>query len=770
MLSENPVTQGFVAPQDGLSTIELLLVVPQGAPDLPSRPIHWELVRAGDQKIAEGVLETSGLPHNTPLRFEFGPLADSGGQTYEIRLRAPAEGGIALWASRDDTLVDGRLFPQSGPQNNDLWLRLTATATPLTLVTGLGEIVERWRDLLLWLPLVLFAPGALLALLLRPRDPAAEPDALGPPILALGLTFAAIPLFYLWLEATGIMLTADLLRVLLQASGLGVALLAVRQWPRTQAWLGAVIRSGPAILVFVLILLAAAVSRFAAVEDVVLPLWIDGVHHTMVVQLFQQQGMLPHTYRPFLPIDQFVYHFGFHALAAVHAEVSQQPAPQTVLFWGQLVNVAVLPGIFLLARRLARSTWAGLWALTVPLIALMPAYFTTWGRYTQLFGLAMLPIALDAALEWLQRPGFWRTRSQFGRLAIATLLGAGLVVVHYRVLVFYATFLGLYLLLIWLNRQEGEVSPKVQTSRLVLLALTVVALSAPWLLRLWSDYVAQVVNAGALASPPEYNHIPVRFLTIDITRWLFVIAAGGLVVAGIARRRVALLLALWVGVLALVANLGVVGLRPLWLINNESLVISYWLPTALASGIGLGLLTKWALGKLPRGAQAVGAVLVTAILLSVCFYGAWWRADIINDVTILATEADVRAAEWVERMLPSDAKFLINSRFWQGNVYTGSDGGYWLPLLTRRETTLPPAHYFYADEQIRDQINDLARTISEVDNLDDPALRERLKALGVTHVYLGARGGSLKVERLQAQPALREVYQSANVHIFELLP
>src|SRR5690606_30536846 len=128
----------------------------------------------------------------------------------------------------------------SGPQNNDLWLRLTATATPLTLVTGLGEIVERWRDLLLWLPLVLFAPGALLALLLRPRDPAAEPDALGPPILALGLTFAAIPLFYLWLEATGIMLTADLLRVLLQASGLGVALLAVRQWPRTQAWLGAV--------------------------------------------------------------------------------------------------------------------------------------------------------------------------------------------------------------------------------------------------------------------------------------------------------------------------------------------------------------------------------------------------------------------------------------------------------------------------------------------------------------------------------------------------
>src|SRR5690606_20020573 len=232
--------------------------------------------------------------------------------------------------------------------------------------------------------------------------------------------------------------------------------------------------------------------------------------------------------------------------------------------------------------------------LTVPLIALMPAYFTTWGRYTQLFGLAMLPIALDAALEWLQRPGFWRTRSQFGRLAIATLLGAGLVVVHYRVLVFYAAFLGLYLLLIWLNRQEGEVSPKVQTSRLVLLALTVVALSAPWLLRLWSDYVAQVVNAGALASPPEYNHIPVRSLTIDITRWLFAIAAGGLVVAGIARRRVALLLALWVGVLALVANLGVVGLRPLWLINNESLVISYWLPTALASGIGLGLLTKWA--------------------------------------------------------------------------------------------------------------------------------------------------------------------------------
>ncbi|HBY95641.1 MAG TPA: hypothetical protein DEP84_17085, partial [Chloroflexi bacterium] len=417
MLGETPVGQRFVVPANGLSLIEVLLIVPRGAPELSTRPVTWELKDADGRVVKAGLIETVGLPHNTPLRISVGPLVDSAGKSYEILLRAPPEAGIALWASRDDALPGtGWLIDGTHPQGNDLWLRLSTTSTPRTALVESGSLVERWQAQALWLPALLFAPGALLFLLFR--DPAGPPDPFGPPILALGLSLASVPLLYLWVAPIGLMLTDDLLRALLEAGVLSVALLAVRQWPRTAAWLRAVARAWPAILVFLLLLLAAFISRLLAVHDVVLPLWVDGVHHTMIVEMFQQQNMLPHTYRPFLPIDQFTYHFGFHALAAVLAEVSHQPAPSTVLFWGQVVNVAVLPGLFLLARRLARTTWAGLWALAVPLLALMPAYFTTWGRYTQLLGLALLPIALDAALAWMQAPGRWESRAQLGRLAV----------------------------------------------------------------------------------------------------------------------------------------------------------------------------------------------------------------------------------------------------------------------------------------------------------------------------------------------------------------
>ncbi|HYN90001.1 MAG TPA: DUF6541 family protein [Ardenticatenaceae bacterium] len=798
-LGDIPLAQRFTVPAGGLDLIELLLVVPQGAPELPARPVTWELRDEQGALVDAGRLETATFVHNTPLRFVVEPQTESAHKSYEIRVQAPPEAGIALWASREDRLADGWLGQDGQILGNDLWLRASGSSTPLTTIEELRPLAERWRAQALWLPLLLFAPGALLFALLRRRDEAAEPDAFGPPITALGLSLAAIPLLYLWLGLTPLKLTDDFLRTLLQVAALAVILVAVRQSGRARAWLGHVTRAWPALLILLLLIAGAAASRLLQVRDVVLPPWVDGVHHTMVVEMFQQQSGLPRTYRPFLPIDEFSYHFGFHALAAVLAQTSQHPAPETVLFWGQVVNVAVLPGLFLLARRLARTTWAGLWALAVPLLALLPAYFTTWGRYTQLLGLAVLPIALDAALDWLQAPGGWRDRSQLGRLAVAALLGAGLVVIHYRVLVYYAVFLGLYLLLTWLVRSREEAGAIAQTGRLVLLALAVVVVSAPWLWRISREVVAPLAGAGLLQGTEEYNAIPQAFLDIDITPWLFRMAGLGLAIAFVIRPRPTLLLALWVGLLALIANATRVadtentvlngllrvtalisdptrfGIRPPWLINNESLVISYWLPAALATGLGWGMVTEGLTRRLPRVPKALVATVVAGLLLAAGLYGAWWRVDVINQETILATEEDVEAAQWVIETTPARAKFLINSTLWQGTTYRGSDGGYWLPVLTHRETTLPPSLYQYADPAVRQQINDLAQTVAARDNLDDLAVRDRLRALGVTHVYVGSRGGSLDLEKLRTQPALRQVYPAVGapeggVHIFELLP
>lgn len=772
---ERFVGQHFRAPADNLAALELLLVVPEGAPRLPERPVSWELIDPTGQVARTGRIETAGMLHNTPLRLTFAPIPESAGRDFELRLRAPDAAQLALWASRQETILDGWQTVNGASQLNDLWFKAEVIATPLTLLAGIDQSAGRWWPAALWLPLLLFAPGICLLALLRPA--AMETDAFALPIVSLGLSLALIPLVYLWLAPIGLKLNNDLAQGVVQASGLGALFLALRRWPAVHRWAEALGRALPGALLLLLLLLLAVISRLAAVEGLALPLWVDSVHHTMLVEMFLQQGLLPTTYRPFLPLDSFTYHFGFHAQAALLAEVARLKSHEAVLLWGQVVNVAVLPGLFLLARRLTRplpgtgdrpapgSVAAGLVAASIALVALMPAYFVTWGRYTQLLGLALLPIALDNALGWL-----WAAEQRdWRRLTIAALLGAGLVVTHYRVLIFYA--LALLAALVATALTDRAAIRRV-TARLALLALAVTGASAPWLWRLLGEVVAPLAGAGQLVGGPEsYNSVPTRFLTIDVTPWLLALALLGLGAAALHHHRATLWLLLWVALAALLANgTTLFGLPPFWLVNNESLVISYWLPTGLALGLGTGVGVAALRRRVPPLARGLLLAAGTLLLIGAAAYGAWWRADIVNAVTVLGTADDVEAASWVANNLPRDARLLINSRPWQGNLYVGSDGGYWLPMLAGRQTTLPPVHYFYADAATRDAINDLAQRIAATDNLDDPALRRELRERGVTHVYIGAQGGSLDVEKLRANPMLSEEYTRGRVHIFRLLP
>jgi hypothetical protein len=809
------VGQHFRLPEGELSVIEVLLVVPVGAPELPTRPLRWEVRNELAAVVRQGTIETAGMLHNTPLRIEFEPIAVRAGSEWEVQFFGPDNAQLAFWASRNDALNEGWQTQSGAAQSNDLWFKAHLVTTPLTVWRTLPRLADRWGLGLLWVLLILFGPGLLLVGWLGPR---AQHDAFAPAILAIGLSLAIIPLVYLWVSPLGLMITHDLARSLLQASLVGALLLALRQPEPMRQWLGAVRRSFPMILFVMVLLLAASASRLQAITGYPLPLWVDSVHHTMIVALFEQQGMLPVTYRPFLPLDTFTYHFGFHAQAALLAEASRLPSYEAVLLWGQVLNLAALPALFLLAQRLARPLAAylatpvvlspphapvgddhptsvapapaspvfisapyspapgvlaaGLVALVLPLLALMPAYFVTWGRYTQLLGLVLMAIALESALVWL-----WSSERHWGQLATAAVLGAGLVVSHYRALIFYAIAIALALLVAPLTRDADRAESAGRSwlhaiGRVALLTLTVVLLSLPWLWRIGNQVIAPLASAGLLLGGAEsYNTVPVRFLTMDITPWLLGLALAGTLLALAWRLRSALLLLLWVSLVVLLANgTQLLGLAPFWLVNNESLVISYWVPAGLGLGLGAGVVAAMFRRVLPPLAATLLLGLLSLPVVAVGLYGAWWRSDVINPVTVLATNEDLEAAQWIESSLPTNATFLINSRFWQGNLYAGTDGGYWLPILARRQTTLPPVHYFYTDQATQDAINRLAETIANTDNLDDPALRAELRQRGITHIYLGAQGGKLDLEKLRALTVLREIYNRGRVHIFELLP
>ncbi len=51
--------------------------------------------------------------------------------------------------------------------------------------------------------------------------------------------------------------------------------------------------------------------RLYQVHDLVLPVWVDSVHHTLLVRKIIEYGGLPPDWLPYLPVPMY-YHFGFH--------------------------------------------------------------------------------------------------------------------------------------------------------------------------------------------------------------------------------------------------------------------------------------------------------------------------------------------------------------------------------------------------------------------------------------------------------------------------
>jgi len=161
-------------------------------------------------------------------------------------------------------------------------------------------------------------------------------------------------------------------------------------------------------------------------------------------------------------------------------------------------------------------------------------------------------------------------------------------------------------------------------------------------------------------------------------------------------------------------------------------------------------------------------VIASLVIGSVVLWGAWGMLTIVNPATVLATRDDMAAMEWIRDHIPSDAKFLINVRHWQGGTYVGTDGGYWIPLLTGRATVLPPAVYLYGPAEYVKGINDLAEAAVAVESWDAESMRRLLSDNGVTHVYVGARGGPVTPRMLMNSPYYRPVYSRGPVWIFQI--
>jgi len=187
-----------------------------------------------------------------------------------------------------------------------------------------------------------------------------------------------------------------------------------------------------------LVLLTGWAVRMLAIRDLAAPAWVDSVHHTVVAPIIGETGRVPATYAPYVAVQQATYHFGFQADVAFFHWLTGLSLPQAMLIFGQVLNGLMALQVYLFASWLGvNRRGAFLAALIVGLVSTMPAYYVSWGRYTQLAGLAILPVAAVLTVRAARQ-----LRKRTWALALLTL--GGLTLTHYRVLAFYVCLMGAY--------------------------------------------------------------------------------------------------------------------------------------------------------------------------------------------------------------------------------------------------------------------------------------------------------------------------------------
>jgi hypothetical protein len=83
---------------------------------------------------------------------------------------------------------------------------------------------------------------------------------------------------------------------------------------------------------------------------------------------------------------------------------------------------------------------------------------------------------------------------------------------------------------------------------------------------------------------------------------------------------------------------------------------------------------------------------------------------------------------------------------------------------------MPIVFYTEGAPSYVEQVNTLAQVIDAGPNPDDPEFLGSLRKRGVTHVYIGVKGGPLPLKAFQSSQNYTLLYSMAGAYIFRLNP
>ena len=770
--SSHTVGQTIVSEEAGLAGIEVFL-----EPDHDRAPtaggvivLHLRSDPGAGADLTQATLPLELIVQGAYYRFAFPPVTRSLRQDYYALLEMKGDGRVRVGHGPGTAYWQGALYQNGEPAEAQLAFRLVYE--PVRAAWGLLTGALRWAWWLLLAALLVIVPGWVLLGWLWPASVGLSwAEQLG---LAAGIGCAPYPILLLWTHLIGLRLgplyawlpvavgavglgwlarrNAGLLRAVISRAGLRTWWRAGHGWPD---------------LAFVGVMGLVFFTRWWVARPLDLPLWEDSVQHTMIAQLMVDNGGLFSSWAPYAELETFTYHFGFHALVAVFHWLSGLALPQATLWVGQIVNGLAVLALYPVGVRMGGNRWGGVVAVLVAgLLSPHPNYYANWGRYTQLMGQVLLPAAVT--ITWTIAET--KTR-RAGLVALGGLVVAGLALTHYRVLLMYGFFVVALLLVSWREARQ-LIRP------LFWLTASAVALALPWMITTVGGplqaFVGSLVTTPAASvsrSIADNNGIPDPRLYPGAF-WLAV--ALGCVVGWRQRRRATVLVLVWWGLLAIAANPAWLGLPGTGVLSNFAVFIAGYMGAALMAAAGGAWLTSpWLARWRP---------MLSALVLVAGLWGARQRVGAVDAGRFMqASRPDLRAAAWIDRHLPTEARLLVNTYFtFSGTVAVGGDGGWWLPLMARRAVTTPPINHALERgprPDYRVSVESLPIAIRE-HGVDDPVVLAMLRERGVSHVYIGQQrnqpyGGpplTLQPDKLLASRHFWPVYHEDRVWVFAVVP
>ena len=524
-------------------------------------------------------------------------------------------------------------------------------------------------------------------------------------------------------------------------------------------------------LAFLVIIGIIFLVKFWAIRTLDTPMWGDSYQHTVITQLMTNAGGLFDSWQPYVPYETFTVHFGFHAISTVFSWISGLNASRSVLWIGQVSNALSALCLYPITYKVSGGKkWAGIISVVVAgLVTIYPNYFVNWGRYAQLSGQVLLPVAGFLLIESL-----YSEKTNLGQLIIVSITLSGMALCYYRMPFFLILWLPLIIgeMFHWLKSKDNKISTLLFRATIVLLGMVVLLI--PLFLRISGGTLAESV--GLMDSPKLDEAVTTFLLNLKSTQNYY---SQPLLILTLVSILTSIFTNQWrifsvlVGMVLLHAfKIGTVVNLPFSnYIDNFSIQIMLY--------IGLSTILSYALALVADNLDQVHSTITPILLVAISLMFAFEAKNVTDNIYEMVTRSDLRAFSWINQHTNVDDLFLVNGfTIYDNTSGVGSDGGWWISLLTDRENTMPPQYAV-----LNEKPETPGYTVWTVDVINyfeqhSPSSQEGIRAMckwGIDYIYIGQKQGSindstplLAWKDWKQVFALNLVYSEDQVRIYQL--